>query len=89
MSRIWTRSVRGDIFNVIAYVLECEPFEAKNWFIKKFGIKEDVSNYKKREPVNQWIKMLHTRKRASGENKEIDESVLFDYEYVRFNSFLE
>ena len=88
VSRIWTRSVKGDIFNVIAYVLDCESFEAKNWFIKKFGIKEDVSNYRKKKPVNQWLKMLHSRKRPSGENKVIDDSILFEYDYVNSIPFM-
>lgn len=89
VSRIWTRSVKGDIFNIIAYILDCEPHEAKNWFIKTFKIKEDVSNYKKKKPVNQWLKMLHSRKRHKGSNDPIDESLLLDYEYVNSIPFIE
>ena len=89
VSRIWTRSVKGDIFNVIAYVLDCESFEAKNWVIETFKIKQDVANYRKKKPVNQWLKMLHSRKKYCGKNEAIDESILLDYEYVNSVPFLE
>lgn len=89
ISRIWTRGISGDIFHVIAYVLEFETtVEALRWVNEVYSIKQNSTNYASKKNVNSWMKLLHTRRKITGKNEEIDESILLDYDFVNSMDFI-
>lgn len=89
ISRIWSRGVSGDIFHLIAYVLELEDTrKALEWVNLEYKITQNSSNYSSPTNVNSWLKLLHSRRKKTGKNEPIDDSVLYKYDFVNAMPFL-